>query len=64
MKQLNGSEDLTLVEFLMGLASSGETAEYIQLYLGKSAAGKPAVAAFTTEFLKCGPCLRLQAPSG
>ena len=54
MKLLNGSEDLTLVEFLMGLASSGETAEYIQLYLGSSEAGKPAVAAFTTEFLKCG----------
>lgn len=53
MKLLNGSEDLTLVEFLMGLASSGETAEYIQLYLGNSTAGRPAVAAFTTEFLKC-----------
>ena len=54
MKLLNGSEDLTLVEFLMGLASSGETAEYIQLYLGNSPAGKPAVAAFTMEFLRCG----------
>lgn len=53
MSVLNGSKDLTLVEFLMGLASSGETAEYIQLYLGSSSAGKPAVAAFTSEFLKC-----------
>lgn len=52
MNVLNGSKDLTLVEFLMGLASSGETAEYIQLYLGSSSAGKAAVAAFTTEFLK------------
>ena len=57
MKLLNGSEDLTLIEFLMGLASSGETAEYIQLYLGSSPAGKPAVAFFTTEFLKCGGSL-------
>lgn len=54
MSVLNGSKDLTLVEFLMGLASSGETAEYIQLYLGSSSAGKAAVAAFTSEFLKCG----------
>lgn len=52
MNVLNGSKDLTLVEFLMGLASSGETAEYIQLYLGSSPAGKVAVAAFTTDFLK------------
>ncbi len=52
MSLLNGSSDLTLIEFLMGLASSGETVEYIQLYLGSSAAGKAAVASFTTEFLK------------
>ena len=37
----------------VGLASSGETADYIQLYL-KDSVPKAALTAFTTEFLKCG----------
>lgn len=48
IRELTGSEDLTLVEFLLTLNSSSETAEYIELYLGKT----PQAAAFTTEFLK------------
>lgn len=52
MRALNGSEDLTLVEFLMSLASGGEVVEYIQLYLGSSPAGKDAVAKFSSDFVK------------
>ena len=46
--KLSKKDDLTLVEFLMSCQSSGETAEYISAYLGKS----PAVAAFTAEFIR------------
>mmetsp|Transcript_8280 Transcript_8280/g.24789 ORF Transcript_8280/g.24789 Transcript_8280/m.24789 type:complete len:130 (+) Transcript_8280:3414-3803(+) len=51
MQTLRGDPDLALVEFLVGLASSGETVDYIQLYL-KDTVGKAQLTAFTTEFLK------------
>uniref|UniRef100_A0A7S3XB28 GYF domain-containing protein n=1 Tax=Picocystis salinarum TaxID=88271 RepID=A0A7S3XB28_9CHLO len=46
--KLTGSDDMTLIDFLLGLQSSGEIAEYIQVYLGKSAA----VSSFTAEFVR------------
>lgn len=48
MVKLSSKDDLTLVEFLMSCQSSGETAEYISAYLGKS----PDVASFTAEFIR------------
>lgn len=48
MLKLSKKDDLTLVEFLMSCQSSGETAEYISAYLGKS----PDVASFTAEFIR------------
>ena len=48
MIKLSRKDDLTLVEFLMSCQSSGETAEYISAYLGKS----PEVASFTAEFIR------------
>jgi hypothetical protein len=48
MHAIRGSEDLTLVQFLMSCASTGEVAEYISCYLGRS----PEVSAFTSEFLR------------
>ena len=48
MMKLSKKDDLTLVEFLMSCQSSGETAEYISAYLGKS----PEVASFTAEFIR------------
>jgi len=48
MMKLSNKDDLTLVEFLMSCQSSGETAEYISAYLGKS----PDVASFTAEFIR------------
>lgn len=44
---ITGSSDLSLVEFLMTLASRSEVAEYIQLYLGQS----ERIASFTASFL-------------
>lgn len=46
--KLQGQDDLTLVQFLLSCASTGEVAEYISAYLGKSAE----VSKFTSEFLK------------
>jgi len=37
MTTLNGSEDLTLVDFLLSLASAGEVQEYVGLYMGNTA---------------------------
>ncbi len=48
MLKLSNKDDLTLVEFLMSCQSSGETAEYISAYLGKSTD----VASFTAEFIR------------
>ena len=48
MLKLSNKDDLTLVEFLMSCQSSGETAEYISAYLGKSSD----VASFTAEFIR------------
>ena len=48
MNQLTGSQDMTLVDFLVSLGSAGEITEYIQLYLGTTSQ----IAAFTTEFIK------------
>jgi len=47
MRDLNGSEDMTLVEFLMSLNSEKEIKEYVEFYLGKTAKTNK----FTTEFL-------------
>jgi len=47
MRQLNGSDDMTLVEFLMSLHSEKEIREYVEFYLGKSAKSSK----FTTEFM-------------
>jgi len=47
MLLLNGSDDLTLVDFLMSLPSEKEIREYVEFYLGKSAKASK----FTTEFL-------------
>lgn len=48
MLKLQGQDDLTLVRFLLSCSSTGEVAEYISAYLGKSAE----VSKFTSEFLK------------
>uniref|UniRef100_A0A7S1SLK9 GYF domain-containing protein n=1 Tax=Tetraselmis chuii TaxID=63592 RepID=A0A7S1SLK9_9CHLO len=48
MQALTGKTDLTLIEFLLTLASGGEVAEYTQMYLGSSAK----VSAFTAEFIR------------
>ena len=44
---LNGSDDMTLVEFLMTLGSEKDIREYVEFYLGKG----PQISKFTTEFL-------------
>ena len=46
--RLQGQDDLTLVRFLLSCSSTGEVAEYITAYLGKSAD----VSKFTSEFLR------------
>jgi len=48
MSKLTGDDDLTLIEFLMSLDSSGEIAEYIKTYLGAT----PVVSSFITEFIR------------
>jgi hypothetical protein len=48
MKTLNGSEDLTLVDFLLSLASAGEVQEYVCLYLGNT----PKATEFGLELVK------------
>lgn len=48
MVRLQGQDDLTLVRFLLSCSSTGEVAEYITAYLGKSAD----VSKFTSEFLR------------
>jgi len=48
MKTLNGSEDLTLVDFLLSLASAGEVQEYVGLYLGNA----PKATEFGLELVK------------
>lgn len=49
LRQLrDGDDDLTLVQYLMTVASNAEVAEYMTEYLGKTAA----VSAFSNEFIK------------
>lgn len=48
MIKFQGQDDLTLVRFLMSCSSTGEVAEYLTAYLGKSAD----VSKFTSEFLR------------
>ena len=48
MRQLNGSDDLTLVSFCMTLTDQDEIRQYLTAYLG---ATKP-VERFATEFLR------------
>ena len=48
MKALNGSDDTTLVDFLVSLPSAGEVTEYVQLYLGDTARA----AAFGKELIR------------
>lgn len=48
MSQLNNSDDMTLVDFLLGLPSAGEVQEYVALYLGKT----PQAAAFAAELIR------------
>ena len=47
MVYLNGSDDMTLIDFLMSLETEREIREYVEFYLGKSAK----TSKFTTEFL-------------
>lgn len=48
MKNLTGSEDITLCEFLMTVDSNSEVADYVAAYLGTA----PGAATFSAEFLK------------
>ena len=48
MLALNNSDDMTLVDFLLGLPSAGEVQEYVALYLGKTAQA----AAFAGELIR------------
>jgi hypothetical protein len=48
LKRLNGSDDLTLMQFCMSLDSAAEIRQYLSEYLGSS----PAVTNFATEFIK------------
>ena len=48
MTQLNNSDDMTLVDFLLGLPSAGEVQEYVALYLGKT----PQAMAFAAELIR------------
>ena len=48
MMQLNNSDDMTLVDFLLGLPSAGEVQEYVALYLGKT----PQASAFAVELIR------------
>ena len=47
LKRLNGSDDLTLVQFCMSLDSAVEIRQYLSEYLGSS----PAVTNFATDFI-------------
>jgi hypothetical protein len=48
MESLTGSPEVTLCEFLMGVESNSEIADYVRMYLGT---GAP-VATFSSEFIK------------
>eukprot|EP00890_Picochlorum_soloecismus_P003479 jgi/Picsp_1/4131/NSC_01640-R1_gyf domain-containing protein len=48
MKNLTGSEDITLCEFLMTVDSNSEVADYVAAYLGTA----PGAATFSAEFIK------------
>ena len=48
MLALNGSDDTTLVDFLVSLPSAGEVTEYVQLYLGDD----ERAAAFGNELIR------------
>jgi flagellar biosynthesis component FlhA len=48
MKNLTGSDDITLCEFLMTVDSNSEVADYVAAYLGTA----PGAATFSAEFLK------------
>ncbi len=48
MQSITGSNEVTLCEFLMGVESNSEVADYVGMYLGTSAAA----ATFSAEFIK------------
>ncbi|TMW57354.1 hypothetical protein Poli38472_003279 [Pythium oligandrum] len=48
LKSINGSDDLTLVEYCATLEDPGEIREYLAAYLGST----PKVSAFATEFIQ------------
>ncbi|GLE06272.1 hypothetical protein PINS_up015519 [Pythium insidiosum] len=48
LKAINGSDDLTLVEYCATLEDPGEIREYLAAYLGST----PRVSAFATEFIQ------------
>jgi hypothetical protein len=48
LRRLNGSGDITLMQFCMSLQSAGEIREYLSEYLGSSAA----VTNFASDFIK------------
>lgn len=48
IKPLTGSNDMTLLDFLLSLPSAGEVRDYVALYLGES----EAATAFGAEFLR------------
>ena len=48
MQKINGSDDLTLVQFCLTLTDSDEIRQYLTAYLGST----PQVNNFATEFIK------------
>ena len=48
LKKINGSDDITLIQFCMTLTDTSEIRQYLSMYLGS----KPEVASFANEFIK------------
>lgn len=48
MRKLNGTDDITLLQFCMGVSSAVEIREYFSAYLGST----PQVSLFATEFIR------------
>jgi hypothetical protein len=48
MQKLNGTNDITLLQFCMTLKSAAEIREYLAAYLGS----KPEVSQFASEFIR------------
>lgn len=48
LKKINGSDDITLIQFCMTLTDNSEIRQYLSMYLGST----PQVAAFANEFIK------------